>query len=461
MRRCLPAIKYRTTFGITFRTLDEEPAMTVTPPDPAVDIAPTGLIRTDPPLPGDPAASPPANRRLLPSLLLSAMTLFGAYAGLIAILLPSQLAILDEENKIVNLGIVMTVSFVFTLFAQPLVGALSDRTRSRFGRRIPWMLLGAFVGGVLLLGMGSLTEVFWITVFWVVIQVALNFLQAPLTAITADRFPRSKRGGASAMMGLGMQLGGLVGVMVATVLAAQIGIGYSVFGIAVIVVTVLFAVFNTDWSSRASAVEPFRLGAFFRGFWVNPRRHPDFAWAFAARFLLILGYFVVAAYQLYLLTDYIGMSLSAAQGAVLTLTLVSFLPTLAAIALSGWWSDRIGRRKVFIYAASVFMVVGLAFPLVLPNITGMIALSVVNGIGFGLYMSVDAALMTEVLPNEDGAAAKDLGILNVATNIPQALSPAIAGVIISSLGGYPMLFVFGIVFTLLAAIAIAPIRSVK
>ena len=435
--------------------------MTATPPDPTVEIAPTGVIRTAPPLAGEPAASPPANRRLLPSLLASAMTLFGAYSGLIAILLPSQLAILDEKNKVANLGLVMTVSFVFTLFAQPLVGALSDRTRSRLGRRVPWMLLGAFVGGVLLLGMGSLTEVFWITVFWVVIQVALNFVQAPLTAITADRFPRSKRGGASAMMGLGMQLGGLVGVMVATTLAAQIGIGYSVFGIAVIVVTVLFAVFNTDWSSKQASVEKFRLGSFFAGFWVNPRKHPDFAWAFAGRFLLILGYFVVATYQLYLLTDYIGMSLAKAQGAVLTLTLVAFVPTLAAIALSGWWSDRIGRRKVFIYVASGFMVIGLAMPLLMPNMTGMIALSVINGIGFGLYMSVDAALMTEVLPNEDGAAAKDLGILNVATNIPQAMSPAIAGLIIGSLGGYPMLFVFGMVFTVLAAIVIAPIRGVK
>lgn len=429
--------------------------------DPASEIAPTGTIRSTAPVAGEPAASPPANRRLLPSLLVAALTLFATYGGLIAILLPSQVLIVDEANKVANLATVTTISFVFTLFAQPIVGALSDRTRSRFGRRAPWMVIGAIVGGIFLFGLGSLTDILWIAVFWTVIQVALNFFQAPLTAITADRFPRSKRGGASAMVGLGTQLGMTVGIMLAGAFAAQVGVGYSAFGAAVIVVAVLFAVINRDWSSKHASVDAFSWGAFFRGFWISPRRHPDFAWAFAARFLLILGYFVVSAFQLYMLTDYIGMPLADAQGAVVTLTLVAFVPTLIAIALSGWWSDRVGRRKVFIYAASVVMVAGLAMPLPQPNMTGMILMSVINGVGFGLYMSVDAALMTEVLPNEGVSAGKDLGILNVATNVPQAMSPAIGGLIITSLGGYPMLFVFAIVFTILAAVATAPIKGVR
>ncbi|GAA5202854.1 MFS transporter [Microbacterium jejuense] len=437
--------------------------MTAQPtPDPAIDIAPTGLIRSTPPVAGEPAASPPATKRLLPSMLFAGLTLFATYAGLIAILLPAQIQILfGQEHAEANLAIVTTVSFVFTLFAQPLAGAFSDRTRSRFGRRAPWMVVGALIGGVLLLGLGSLTQLVWITIFWVVIQVALNFLQAPLTTITADRFPRSKRGGASAILGIGMQLGGMVGVMVASGLAAQFGVAYSIFGVAVIVVTVLFVLINRDWSSKETAVEKFSWAAFFKGFWVNPRKHPDFFWAFTARFLLILGYFVVSSYQLYMLQKYIGLSFAAATGAVLTLTLVAFVPTLLAIGLSGWLSDKVGRRKVFIYVASVIMAVGFVMPLVMPNMTGMIVMSIINGLGFGIYMSVDAALMTEVLPNPEGAAAKDLGILNVATNIPQALSPSIALLIISAFGGYAMLFVFAIVFVILAAIATAPIKGVR
>ena len=263
------------------------------------------------------------------------------------------------------------------------------------------------------------------------------------------------------MMGVGMQLGGLLGVMLAGELGARLGLGYSVFGAAVLVITVLFVVFNTDWSSKDAAVELFSWRRFFVGFWIDPRKYPDFGWAFAARFLLMLGYFVVAAYSMYMLTDYIGMSLEDATNATVMLTLVSFLPTLIAIVLSGWWSDRIGKRKVFIYAASAVMVVGFVFPLVMPDMTGMILMNIVNGVGFGLYMSVDAALMTEVLPNEGTAAGKDLGILNVATNIPQALSSSVALLIITLFGGYAMLFVFGIVFVVIAALAIIPIRSAR
>lgn len=435
--------------------------MTLPPHDPTHENAPTGLISSTPPAAGEPAASPPAGKALLPSMLVTALTLFATYGGLIAILLPSQVALIDEKNKVANLAIVVTTSFVFTLFAQPLAGALSDRTRSRFGRRAPFMVMGAIVGAVFLFGLGSLRDILWITVFWVIIQVALNFLQAPLTTITADRFPRSRRGTASAMIGLGTQLGMTLGVMLAAALGSQIGIGYSTFGAAVLVITVLFVLINKDWSSKQAAVDPFSWGGFFKGFWVNPRRHPDFAWAFGARFLLILGYFVVFSYQLYLLQDYIGMSLTEAQGASVTLTLAALVPTLIAVMLSGWWSDRVGRRKVFIYVASAIMVVGLSMPMFMPDMTGMIAMSVINGIGFGLYMSVDAALMTEVLPSEGTAAGKDLGILNVATNIPQAMSAAIAAIIITSFGGYSSLFVFAMVFVVLAAVATAPIRGVK
>lgn len=430
-------------------------------PDPSAEIVPTGLISASAPLPGHPPQSPPPTKRTLPGILLVSLVLFGTYAGLIGIFLPIQVAMIDEPNKVANLGIVQTVSFVFTLFAQPLVGALSDRTRSRFGRRAPWMLGGALVAGILLFFMGRIDSILWLTVFWVVVQVALNALQGPLSAITPDRFPREKRGAASAMVGIGMQLGGMFGVMIASEFAVQLDIGYSVFGGAVIVFTIVYLIIDRDWSSQAAVVEPWSWRRFFSGFWIDPRRHPDFAWAFSARFLFMLGYFVVSAYGMYILTDFIGMSLKAAADATLTLTVVGFVPTLLAVAVSGWLSDRIGRRKVFIYAASAIMLVSLAFPLIMPNMTGMIILNIVNGFGFGVYMSVDTALMTEVLPGGGHDAGKDLGILNIATNIPQALSAAVAGLIITMLGGYPMLFVFAMVLVLLAAVAIAPIRSVR
>ncbi len=431
------------------------------PGDPTALIAPTGAISATEPLPGEAPASPPPTKRTLPGILMVALTLFAAYAGLIAILLPIQVAMIDEPNKIANLAIIMTTSFVFTLFAQPIVGAISDRTRSRFGRRAPWMVGGALIGGVLLFGMGFLDSILWLTVFWVLIQVSLNALQGPLSAITPDRFPRDKRGVASAMFGLGMQIGATLGIVIAGQFATNFGVGYSVFGVLVIVVTVAYVIIDRDWSSKEASVPPWSWKAFITGFWINPKRNPDFAWAFTARFLFMLGYFVISAYGLYILTDYIGMSLTDAAAAQVTLTLAGLVPTLLAVAVSGWWSDKIGRRKVFIYASSVIMVLSLAFPLIMPNMTGMLIMNIIIGFGFGFYMSVDTALMTEVLPGGGKDAGKDLGILNIATNIPQAMSAAVAGLIITFLGGYAMLFVFAMVFVVIAAIAVAPIKSVR
>ena len=440
--------------------------MTMQPPlpDPASEIAPTGTISTTGPVAGDPPMGPPPSKATLPALLLSALMLFATYAGLIAILLPLQVLKIsngDDVAKVANLGIVMSVSFIFTLFAQPIVGAFSDRTRSRFGRRTTWMLFGAFIAGIMLLGMGSINDLLWLTIFWVIVQVALNAVQGPMTAVIPDRFPRDKRGGASAIMGVGMQIGGLLGVMLASAFAANFGVGYAVFGVGIMVITVLFALLNKDWSSKEAAVDSWSWSNFFKGFWINPKKNPDFFWAFTARFLLMLGYFTIVSYQFYLLTDYIKVPLADAAGAVLTLTVIGFVPTIIAIALSGWWSDKVRRRKVFIYAASALMVIGLAFPIFMPSMTGMIIMTIINGVGFGIYMSVDTALMTEVLPGGGEAAGKDLGILNIATNIPQALSPVVAALVILVLGGYSMLFVFAMIFVVIAAFAVAPIKAVR
>ncbi|KQW04905.1 hypothetical protein ASC66_14465 [Leifsonia sp. Root4] len=405
--------------------------------------------------------SPLATKALLPSIAVTSVFLFATYAALTGILLPAQVALLDEDNKIANLAIVSTVSFIFTLFAQPIVGAFSDRTRSRLGRRAPWMLIGAAVAMIFLLGLGGMQNVVWITVFWVVIQVSLNALQGPMSAIVPDRFPRSRRGMASAMVGVGTMIGAAVGTVVAGQFINNIGLGYTVFGAGVLLVTVLFVLINRDSSSVGGVIEPWSWKNFFAGFWISPTANPDFAWAFAARFFFILGYFVIAAYNLYILTDYLKLPLAEAAATAGLLAVVGVVPTLLSIVVAGWWSDKVGRRKVFIYAATVFMVIGLSMPLLMPSVTGMLIMGIINGFGFGLYMACDTALMTEVLPGDGVAAGKDLGILNVATNIPQAMSPAVAAIIIGSFGGFPALFVFAMIAVVIAALVLVPIKSVR
>ncbi|MGB3375803.1 MAG: MFS transporter [Microbacterium sp.] len=406
------------------------------------------------------ASAAPETRALLPSLAVLGFVLFSTYSGLLAVLLPNQITALDETNKVANLGVVTTISLVFTIVAQPLIGAISDRTRTRWGRRTPWMVIGAAVAAILLFAFTAFESMLWIVICWVVIQVALNVLQNPMTAITPDRIVEERRGVASSVAGLGFMAGQVAGILIAGAVASNLGLAYSTFGILVVIATAAFVLINPDRPSTTIVVPPFRWKAFFAAFWVSPRKHPDFGWAFLARFLFILGYFLTITYQLFLLTDYIGLGLGEANATIGMLSLAGLVPTIVAIGGTGWLSDRLGRRKVFIYVSSVILAVGLAMPLFLPTVGGMVAMAVINGFAFGIYMSADTALMTLVLPDGGKDAGKDLGLLNIATNIPQALSPGIAALVITWFG-YPALFVVAIVAVLIAAVVITPIRAVR
>jgi MFS family permease len=387
--------------------------------------------------------------------------IFVSDAAILSILLPNQVGILDPANKVANLGLITTVSFTFTIFAQPLVGALSDRTRGRLGRRAPWMIVGSVVAGGFLVGMGGLGSVLWICVFWVVIQFALNAINVAVSSFVPDRFPSERRGLASAVIGVGAIGGGAVGTIVAGQLVDRLQFVYTLLGIMVVVASILFVVFNREAPTDPAEASSFDWRSFMRGFWIDPRQHPDFAWAFASRLMFILGYYLVYAFQLYVLTDYIQVPQREANTLLGLLTVVSFVTIVVSVAVGGWMSDRLKRRKIFVIAASVLLMIALAIPLALPTVGGMALFFALKGLGFGLYLACGTALVAEILPNGGASSAKDLGIYNVATNLPQAIAPALAALLISSFGGYPALFVSAIVGVAASALLMTKVRGVR
>ncbi|MFT4029504.1 MAG: MFS transporter [Protaetiibacter sp.] len=380
----------------------------------------------------------------------------GAVSGL---LLGLQVNDLDPENKVTNLAVVVTSASVVSLVAQPLGGLLSDRTRSRFGRRAPWLVGGATVGGAALVAMGFMHELAGITILWAVSQGAYALSSGPLTAVIPDRVPRRARGSFAAVSGLGAVVAGVAGSFLGSAFRDLIVPGYLTIAAGIVVIMVLFCVFNRDTSSRDLEIAPFRWRDVLRAYWVSPIAHPDFFWAFLGRLLLYLGYALVTSYSLYLLIDYIGLGRDGAAAFAPFMTLAAIPLGLVALLVSGPLSDRLNRRKAFIFAASTFIAVALVVPWVWPTTTGIIVMNVILGIGFGLFQSVDTALITEVLPSS-ATFAKDLGVLNIASFIPGTIAPGIAALIIS-LGGYAALFPFGIVFALLGSFAVWFIRSVR
>lgn len=134
-------------------------------------------------------------RRLLWSLLGASIVLNVMYGAVAGVLVPAQVALADPESKETHLAIIMALSSLATLVAQPAAGAASDRTRTRWGRRRPWIAGSAVPVALALVALGRAETLLAITVGWIVVQPLLNVLEAPLDAILADRFSAGQRPG--------------------------------------------------------------------------------------------------------------------------------------------------------------------------------------------------------------------------------------------------------------------------
>ena len=406
--------------------------------------------------------------RLTWSLLSGFTVMYAAYAGLAAVLMPAQVGYVDPAHKEASLALIMSASAFVTIFVQPIFGAISDRTRSRWGRRTPWMALGVVGGALALLVIGHLATIALLLAGWIAVQVLLNVMQIPMTSWLPDRVPAARRGVVSSFIGVGSQVGVTIGIVLAARFAGpgQVATGYTIFAIAVLVVILALLLLNADKDNRGVPVEAFSWARFGRSFWVSPKVAPDFWWAFWARVVLILGYWGISQYQRYSLQDYfmVGDHVNAAQSNASIIQLVTVL--VASLTL-GPLSDRLGRRKIFVAGSSVVMAISFAIPLAMPTLSGFYLSQAVLGLGYGAYMSLDMALMSEVLPSA-ADAGKDMGLLNVATNVPQSLGPTLAGIIVTTFAvgadktpGYRILFGLGVVLVAAAAFLVKPIKGVR
>ncbi|WP_089157973.1 MFS transporter [Micromonospora sp. NBS 11-29] len=404
----------------------------------------------------------PVRRSWIALIFAANLGVWMAFFTPIQVLLPQQIERISPGDKEAMLAVVTGLGALAAVLANPLAGALSDRTSLRLanrhlGRRHVWTATGAVVGAAFLVLLARQDSIAGVAVAWVAAQVCFNAMLASLTAAIPDRVPVAQRGGVSGWVGIPQALGLVLGAVLVTAVVTGNAAGYAAMALAVLLLSLPFALLTRDDPLPREHRPPLRLRALLSSMWISPRRHPDFAWAWFTRFLVQTGNALGTLYLLYFLTD--GVRVADPEGSLLVLILLYTLGMMLTAVVSGRLSDRSGRRKVFVIASGLIMAVAATLLAVAPVWPMAIVAALLLGAGYGVYLAVDAALITQVLPAATDRA-KDLGVINIANSAPQVLGPALSAPIVVHLGGYPTLYAVTAVVTLLGSALVVKIRSV-
>jgi MFS family permease len=360
-----------------------------------------------------------------------------------------------------RLALVAGVGALVAMVGNPFFGRLSDRTSSSLGMRRPWMVIGLVGGSLGILVIALAPTIVLVLVGWCVAQLFFNALLAAQVAVLPDQVPATQRGLVSGVLGVSLPLASVCATFLVKLftgnLVAMFLVPCAVGGVFVL----LFAITLDDRRLGTQPRPTWSFRELGHTFYVNPRKSPDFGWAFASRFMFVTAYAFLVTYQAYYLLEKIGSSNAEVPQQIFLGTLAQSIVMVFAALAGGRLSDRTGRRKVFVLTASVVYGVALFVIAVATSFNGFLVGMAISGLGFGVYMAVDLALVADVLPDQR-TAAKDLGVFNIAGALPFSLAPAVAPAILALGGGsYGVLYAVAGSCAVIGAAAILPVRGVR
>lgn len=402
--------------------------------------------------------SPP--KRLGPALFLGASAWIAPFVALNTVLIPALLTEVAPDQKVALLAVLSAAGAIVGLFANILFGAMSDRTRSRLGKRAPWMFVGSAGSAAAALLIANAESGTMILIGWVLFQVFLGGLVAPMITIIPDRVPEEKRGSYSSVYGVAMMIGGATGGILGSRFLEDPRQGIMIMAVVVLLSGPIFAVLAPDTSNKNDARTAFDAKTLLASFKMPSLQHKDFYKALFGKLFFVVGTYAVTGYQLYILTDYMGADTATAGNIIALYSMIHLVLGAVFGGITGPISDRVKRRKIFVVGAAILIAVGTLIPLIVAEPWTLLVFAVFGGIGSGTFNAVDQAVNYAVLPTED-AAAKDLGILNMANNGGQVLGPLLSSAVIGLFSSYAAVFIASAVMLVLSGGTIKAIRTVK
>lgn len=381
------------------------------------------------------------SRRWVAALVTATVGVAVGWFGPIQILLPAQAtALAPSGGKEGLLALVTGVGAAASMVANPAWGVLSDRLRAARGTRVPVLVAGGALGVVGLLVLATAGSVPAMVLGWVAVQAGLNGPFAVLAALIADHVPERRRGTVGSLFGVAQLIGTVVGTALAVV-AGEGSWGYVAVAVAVVLLIcpILLLRGGTPVGLATGPGTSVRLREIRVG--------RPFVAAFALRFLLNLVCALGLLYLYYFLSDRAGVADPGTWVLALTVLYVTVAGVVAGVA--GARTDRLGRRRGTAAAASAVLATGSVLLALATAPPLIITAVVVLGAGYGLFLAVDVAVVTSALPDPRTRATM-LGVANVASSLPQVLAPVLAAPVVTSAGGYTVLYLATAVVAVLA-----------
>jgi len=392
-----------------------------------------------------------------------------AYAGLwLALLTPAMITLalrirqLSPEHAAESISLVLWVGALVALISNPVFGALSDRTQSRFGRRRPWLAGGALGGLAALTLIGYAPSLGTVLIGWCLTQLAFNAALAAIVAVLADQVSPAQRGTVTGILGVCMPIGQISGTFLVQQLSGDLVKAFALPGALGTAAILLLAIVLREQplapTPASGAAEANTTPAL-----LAPRRHhPNFWWAWLSRVFFVMGITFLTAYQPYFLLEELQATAADVPALIFRSTLVQAGMVVASSLAAGRLSDRFGNRKPFVIAGSVAQAVGLWLIATADSYTAFLFAVAIVGIGQGSYEGVDLAMVSEVLPDARHQAAKGFGLLNITNTLPQVIAPLAAPAILElSRGRYTPLFVVAGGVAMLGALSVLPLKNAR
>ena len=397
--------------------------------------------------------------RTIPLVLLAAV---GGYIMMLTLgtALQLRLSAMDEATATTVYSRITTVSGILMLVAIPLIGALSDRTTSRFGRRRPWILGGYLVSLACMAVIGTMTDHLVIGAAYVVGITAAQAGFNAYSVIPVEGVPNKMRARGMGFMGMMGALAMSAGAAIAGRLVGTPALMMTVPVLLALATTFPLILLYKDPQRDRDDVPALDLGGLIGGFFVNPRKHPNFGWVWLSRFLAGVAMTAfLAFFVLYLITN-LHYSPAEAGARASLLSLYSAPVSILLFTGSGWLSDKMGRRKPFVIGSAAVMALALVIGGRAGSFNQFVIAWMVFAVGQAMYLTVDLALCAQVLPNE-ADTGKDMAVFGLALNLPNILVPAVAPFILGAENNYTLLWGVAAALCALGALVIPLVKGVK